>query len=65
MNRQLDHVADARLATHDMNMCPQCNKSLVAPEWSEHLDERRVRHIWSCEACGYEFQTDVFFANAA
>jgi hypothetical protein len=21
------------------------------PEWSEYVDERRVRHLWECEAC--------------
>jgi hypothetical protein len=23
-----------------------------------------VRHTWSCEACGYEFETTVFFSTA-
>ena len=50
-----------RLATHSKNRCPQCNASLVAPSWSEHLNERCVRHMWACEACGYEFETAVFF----
>jgi hypothetical protein len=35
---------------------------LSAPEWSESLDERRIRHLWSCEGCGYEFETEVFYA---
>jgi rubredoxin len=53
--------AGARLATYKSNNCPQCNASLLAPNWSEHLSERCVRHTWSCEACGYEFETAVFF----
>ena len=53
--------AGARLATHKNNNCPQCRASLLAPSWSEHLSERCVRHTWSCDACGYEFETAVFF----
>jgi ribosomal protein S27AE len=53
--------ADTRLATRKSNHCPQCSASLLAPSWSEHLNERCVRHTWSCEACGYEFETAVFF----
>jgi rubredoxin len=53
--------AGARLATYSKNNCPQCSASLLAPSWSEHLSERCVRHTWSCEACGYEFETAVFF----
>jgi putative toxin-antitoxin system antitoxin component (TIGR02293 family) len=36
--------------------------SLVAPGWSEYLNERCVRHSWSCENCGYEFETVVLFS---
>jgi hypothetical protein len=34
---------------------------MFMPEWSEHLSERRVRHLWSCDACGYRFETVVAF----
>jgi ribosomal protein L37AE/L43A len=53
-----------RLVTHDKNTCPQCQAWLLAPDWSEYLNERCVRHAWSCESCGYEFETAVFFAPA-
>jgi rubredoxin len=53
--------AGTRLATPGNNHCPQCNASLMAPNWSEHLSERCVRHMWSCEVCDYEFETAVFF----
>ena len=59
-----DAAARERLVTRNKH-CPQCNESLLAPTWSEHINERRVRHTWSCEACGYEFETEVFFAEAA
>lgn len=41
--------------------CAQCGDALLAPEWSEYLDEHRIRHLWSCEACGYEFESEVLY----
>jgi ribosomal protein L37AE/L43A len=43
------------------NLCAQCGAALIAPIWVEHLDERHVRNLWSCEACGYKFETSVYF----
>lgn len=51
----------SRLVTYSKNTCPQCGSWLLAPDWSEHLSERCVRHSWSCEACAYQFETAVFF----
>jgi len=45
--------------------CGQCGERLFVPEWSEFVDERRVRHLWTCEACGYSFETTIRFAAAA
>jgi hypothetical protein len=42
----------------------QCGERLFMPEWSEFLDERRVRHLWQCEPCGYSFETIVCFEAA-
>jgi len=42
--------------------CAQCGERLFAPEWSEYVDTRRVRHLWECEACGYAFETTIRFA---
>jgi hypothetical protein len=55
----------ARLVTYSKNNCPQCSEWLLAPDWSEYLDECCVRHTWSCDACGYEFKTSVLFSTAA
>ena len=44
--------------------CAQCGHGLSAPTWSEELGEQRVRYLWSCRACGYEFETTVFFAHS-
>ena len=42
------------------NQCAQCGAVLIAPEWSEHFPDNRVRNVWSCEACGYEFEDTVY-----
>jgi hypothetical protein len=41
--------------------CAQCGDTLLAPEWSEYLDECRIRHLWSCDACGYRFESLVCY----
>ena len=45
--------------------CGRCGDQLFVPEWSEYLDERRVRHLWNCEACGHSFETTVHFPAIA
>ncbi len=45
-----------------VNNCAQCGEAIIAPVWAEHLGERRIRNIWSCEACGYQFETDIYLA---
>ena len=45
--------------------CAQCGDTLMAPDWSEHVSERCVRHIWACDACGYQFETTVYFRSDA
>jgi RNase P subunit RPR2 len=37
--------------------CDRCKTLLIAPEWSECINERQTVHIWSCPICGNEFQT--------
>jgi len=36
---------------------------MIAPEWSEHVSDRRVRNFWSCQACGYRFEDTVYFSS--
>lgn len=43
------------------NLCTQCGAALIAPIWAEHLSDRHVRNLWSCEACGCRFETSVYF----
>lgn len=46
-----------------MQHCAQCGAPIAAPDWTEHVNERRMRHLWSCEACGYEFETSIYFTG--
>ena len=39
--------------------CAQCGERLIVPEWSEYVDEYRVRHIWKCEPCHYSFEATI------
>ena len=39
--------------------CPNCDDLLFAPAASEFVSKSRVRHVWSCDACGHEFATSV------
>ena len=39
--------------------CAQCGEQLIVPEWSEYVDEYRVRHIWKCEPCHYSFEATI------
>jgi ribosomal protein L37AE/L43A len=41
--------------------CAQCGTMIYAAEWSEPVDQRRVRHLWECNACGYTFETMACF----
>ncbi|HZP78034.1 MAG TPA: hypothetical protein VFB45_17960 [Pseudolabrys sp.] len=43
--------------------CAQCGEQTFAPEWSEYLEDNRVRHFWVCDACGYKFETLVRFSS--
>ena len=42
---------------------PAVQCTFAAPDWSEHVNERRVRHAWSCDSCGYAFETTVIFPS--
>ena len=63
MELSRDHKKFAR--SRPVIQCAQCGEQLFVPEWSEFVDERRVRHLWACDACGYSFETTVRVAAAA
>jgi ribosomal protein L37AE/L43A len=39
--------------------CPSCNDSVIAPDCTEYVSERQIRHFWSCENCGHQLQSVV------
>ena len=43
--------------THRLMSCAQCGSAITMAEWTEQLDDRRVRHLWACDSCGYTFET--------
>jgi ribosomal protein L37AE/L43A len=46
------------------HQCEQCGADLKEPEWSEHFPDHRIRNVWSCEACEYEFEETVYYASS-
>ena len=44
--------------------CVRCDDRLIAPSWSEFVSEGHIRHSWTCESCGHQFETSDRF-NAA
>ena len=62
--RYIEMATQAHFGPYGKISCPQCSECQLAPDRSEHLDGGYVRHAWSCEACGYEFETTVFFSAA-
>lgn len=59
----MDVSSSTKLSTFGKLPCAQCGARLIAPVWSEYVDERRVRHLWSCDDCQYQFETEVFFCS--
>jgi len=53
------HIASA--AGRPMHVCPNCSSYIIAATWSEIVSERFIRNVWSCDACGYEYETSVYF----
>jgi hypothetical protein len=45
-----------------VNECAQCGVDLMAADWSEHVTDYCVRNVWSCEACGYQFEDTVYLS---
>jgi hypothetical protein len=64
MTPHTDTSARTRLKTNSSHICLQCNALLFAPEWSEEVNESRVKHVWACETCGYKFETTLYYQSA-
>jgi RNase P subunit RPR2 len=42
-----------------LHACPHCGEALLAPETSEFVGAREVRHTWACDDCGHDFRTAI------
>jgi hypothetical protein len=40
--------------------CGRCHDALIAPTSSQYVSARQVRHAWSCENCGHQFETSDY-----
>jgi len=43
-----------------LHLCANCGAYLIAAIWSERVNERCIRHVWSCDECGCEFETSAY-----
>jgi len=57
----LERVSAALNASaNQLRLCLNCSSYAVAVTWSERVSDRRVRDVWSCNACGCEFETSAY-----
>lgn len=42
-----------------LHACPHCGAAVLAPETSEFIGARQVRHTWACDDCGQDFRTAI------
>ena len=61
MKKQRSQTVHSFYRSRPIVPCAQCGEALLAPEWSEYFDDRRIRHFWSCDGCGYQFETMVCY----
>lgn len=43
-------------------LCGQCGALIVAAWRAGQVNASHIRNHWSCDDCGYEFETDVYLA---
>ena len=43
-----------------LHLCANCSACIIAATRSERVSERCVRNVWSCDACGFEFETAAY-----
>ena len=46
-----------------LHLCPNCGAYVIGAIWAERVSERCVRNVWSCEGCGYEFETSAYYGS--
>jgi hypothetical protein len=45
-------------------VCIRCSETVIAPERSQYVTSWHVRHAWSCDSCGVEFETSEHLPHA-
>ena len=43
----------------EMAACPRCGERVLAPIAASYVVNNGIRHQWSCDDCGHEFETSV------
>ena len=60
--------SSGRTRPFGLTSCPNCLETQIGPLASEYVSENggegRIRHFWSCDGCGHEFQTSLEFASS-
>jgi len=46
-----------------VHACAHCGADMIAPEWSAYLPDCCVRNVWSCAACGSQFEHTICFVT--
>jgi len=57
-NITMTAIASACRSSFGMR-CLRCGNELIAPEWTEHRNDRHIRHFWQCGKCHCRFKTVV------
>ena len=60
--KSISHPSDLGISTRTLPRKAPAERLLIEPEWSEHFPDHRIRNVWSCQACGYEFEDTVYYA---
>src|ERR1700736_1338118 len=47
------------VAAFYMPPCPRCGEQVLAPHIVTFRADDAIRHHWSCDDCGYEFETRI------
>ena len=58
MNIQTDLWASSNPELMRPN-CPHCGATVLIAERAAFNPDGRIRHTWSCDACGHEFVTSI------
>ena len=54
---EFQKVEVERVSGKPLRLCTNCGDVMIAATSSKYVSERCVRNVWSCDACGFEFET--------